>query len=91
MIAEDLDTFFDTDEFGETVTLGSVAVAGMFGEEPVEVDYVQTVKPVFTCKSSDAASVAYDATLVRGASTYKVKRIKQDETARLTTLVLELQ
>ena len=91
MLTEDLDTFFEVDEFGVTVTLAGTEVTGIFGEQPIEVDFVQTVTPVFMYKSAAVSGVVYDSTLVNGSNTYKVKRIKQDETGRITTLGLELQ
>ena len=91
MLTEDLDTFFEVDEFGVTVTLAGTEVTGIFGEQPIEVDFVQTVTPAFMYKSAAVSGVVYDSTLVNGSDTYKVKRIKQDETGRITTLGLELQ
>lgn len=91
MLTEDLDTFFDVDEFAEQVTLDGVTISAIFSEEPVEVDFVQTKKPFIRCKASDAASAQFNSTVVRSDSTYKVKRIDRDETARIATLQLEKQ
>ena len=91
MLTEDLDTFFDVDEFAEQVTLDSVAISAIFSEEPVEVDFVQTKKPFIRCKASDAAAAQFNSTVVRSGSTYKVKKIERDETARIAALQLEKQ
>ena len=91
MLTEDLDTFFDVDEFAEQVTLDGVTISAIFSEEPVEVDFVQTKKPFIRCKASDAASVQFNSTVVRNSTTYKVKRIERDETARIAALQLEKQ
>lgn len=91
MLTEDLDTFFDVDEFAEQVTLDSVTIFAIFSEEPVEVDFVATKKPFLRCKASDATYAAYDSHVVRGLDIYKVKKIERDETGRIATLQLEKQ
>lgn len=91
MLTEDLDTFFDVDEFAEQVTLDGVTISAIFSEEPVEVDFVQTKKPVLTCTADDAATVQINSIVVRNGTTYKVKKIERDETARMAQLQLEKQ
>lgn len=91
MFSEDLDTFFDVDEFADQVTLDGVTISAIFSEEPVEVDFVQTKKPFIRCKASDVEYAAFNSDVVRGMTIYKVKRIERDETARIATLQLEKQ
>lgn len=89
MFAEDLSVFFDTDDFAVEVTLDGTSVNGIFGEESVEVNFVQTTAPSFTYRHADKA-VAIDSTLVNGATTYKVKNMQPDGTG-LMLLILEKQ
>ena len=91
MLTEDLDTFFDVDEFAQTVSLDGVSISGIFDERPVEIDFNQTLRPFVTCKASDASTASYNSTVVIGSNTYKVKRIENDDTARITTMQLEKQ
>lgn len=91
MLEEDFGIFFDQDDFGIRVTIDGQLVDGILSEDQVEVDFVQTKKPVFTCKSADVESVQYDSILINGSSTYKVKQIQLDETQRVTALILEKQ
>lgn len=91
MFTEDIETFFELDEFGVTVTIDGDEITGMFSEQPIEIDFVQTVRPVFICKSDDVYGVAYDSTLIYGAVTYKIKRISEDDASVITTLELEKQ
>lgn len=89
MMAEDLSVFFDIDDFAVPVTLDGTLVNGIFGDEPVEVNFIQTTAPSFLYRYADKA-VAIDSTLVNGAVTYKVKNMKPDGTG-LMLLVLEEQ
>ena len=91
MLTEDLDTFFETDDFAEELTLDGATISGIFSEEPIEVDFVTTKKPFLRCKAYDATYAAYDSHVVRGLDIYKVKKIERDETARIATLQLEKQ
>lgn len=89
MFAEDLSVFFDTDDFAVAVTLDGTSVNGIFGDESVEVNFVQTTAQAFTYRHADKA-VAIDSTLVHGATTYKVKNMRPDGTG-LMMLILEQQ
>lgn len=91
MLTEDLDTFFETDDFAEELTLDGATISGIFSEEPIEVDFVPTKKPVLICTADDAATVQINSTVLRNGATYKVKRIERDETARIASLQLEKQ
>lgn len=75
----------------ETMTVNSVAVDGIFGNEFVMVDYVESRKPVFTCKSADLINISNGTIAVASDSvtTYKVRSVQPDGTG-LTKLVLEL-
>lgn len=90
MFDEDLSVFLDTDDFAVTVTLNGYSVNGILATEPVEVNFVQSNKPVFTYAKADMPSAAIDSTLVYDGVTYKVKGIELDGTG-MQQLILEVQ
>ena len=91
MFAEDLSLFFGTQDFATAVTLDGTTVNGILSQQSVEVNFVQTIAPIFVYRKADKPTVAIDSTLVNGAVTYKVKGIQADITQTVSTLVLEKQ
>jgi len=91
MFTEDLSLFFNSNELGTAVTLDGTAVTGIFGEEYIEVNFVQTKAPIFTFRKADKSSVAVDSTLVCSGTTYKVKVLQPDLTGTVLRLILEKQ
>ena len=91
MMAEDASVFFNTDDFAEPVTIDGVSVNGIFDAEFVVIDFVETKKPVFSYVRTDAPNAAYDSTVVRSGTTYKVKGVQPDETNMINKLILEKQ
>lgn len=89
MFAEDLSVFFDTDDFAVTATLDGTSINGIFDNEFIEQNFVQTSAPVFTYRAADKAA-SIDSVLVCESVTYKVKGIEPDGTG-LTKLILEKQ
>lgn len=89
MFDEDLTVFFDTDDFAISCTLGGTAVNGIFTDEPVEVNFVQTTSPAFTYRAADKTATI-DMVLVNGSDSYKVKNMQPDGTG-LMMLILEKQ
>jgi len=89
VFAEDLSVFFDTDDFAVEVALDGASVNGVMGDEPVEVNFVQTTAPSFIYRHADMA-VSIDSDLVYGATAYKVKNMRPDGTG-LMMLILEQQ
>lgn len=74
-----------------TMTINSSAVDGIFTNEFVTVDFVESKKPTFNCKSSAVAGIAHGANVVAADSTtYKVRGIQPDGTG-MVKLILELQ
>jgi hypothetical protein len=90
MFTEDLDVFLNTDDFAITATVNGSSVNGIFGDEFVLVDFVESKKPVFSCKLSDVSSVAHGDTAVTSSDTYKVRGIQPDGTG-MVKLILERQ
>jgi len=91
MFAEDLSLFFGTQDFATAVTLDGTTVNGILSQQSVEVNFVQTIAPIFVYRKADKPTVAIDSTLVNGAVTYKVKGIQSDITQTVRTLILEKQ
>jgi len=96
---ENLDQFFDTDDFGVTATLtpsgGSAAtINGIFADDYIADDSdrmvpVSSSTPVFQCKTNDVSN-AYNGSLVVSGATYRIIEVKPDGTGT-TMLVLEDQ
>ena len=89
-MTEDLSVFFDTDDFAVTVNLDGTSVDGILSLEPIESNFVQTTKPVFTYEKADKPSVTIDSTLIYDSITYKVKSMEPDGTG-MQMLILEAQ
>jgi len=89
-MTEDLDVFLDTDDFATEATINSATVLGILGNEFVQVDFVESSKPAFECKSSDITGIAHGDTVTVGSDSYKVRGIQPDGTG-MTKLILELQ
>lgn len=90
MFAEDLSVFTDTDDFGITASINGASVNGIFGNEFVQVDFVESQSPIFECDAAYVVGVAHGDTVTISSSTYKVRGIQPDGTG-LVKLVLEAQ
>lgn len=90
MLGEDLSSFFDTDEFAIDATINGATVTGIFGNEFIQVDYVESRAPYFECVSADVTGISHGAIVAIGSDTYKVRGIQPDGTG-ITKLILELQ
>jgi len=75
----------------ETMTINAADVDGILTNEFVTVEFVESKKPVFICKSSDVVGIAHgDDAIASDSAAYKVRGIQQDGTG-MTKLILELQ
>ena len=75
----------------ETMTINAAAVDGILTNEYVTVEFVESKKPVFLCKSSEIVGIAHgDNAIASDSTAYKVRGIQQDGTG-MTKLILELQ
>ena len=90
MFDEDLSAFLDTDDFAVTVSLDGSLVNGILSLEPIESNFVQTNKPVFTYAKADAPNAAIESMLVYESILYFVRGIEPDGTG-LQRLILETQ
>ena len=75
----------------ETMTINAAAVDGILTSEYVTVEFVESKKPVFICKSSEIVGIAHgDNAIASDSTAYKVRGIQPDGTG-MTKLILELQ
>ena len=88
-MAESFAPFFDADEFGTEVQIGSADVLGLLEVGYHEVAGMGTTDPTFICAASDADSVVEGTTqLTAGADTYTIRSVQPDGTG-LAVLLLE--
>ena len=90
MFAEDLSVFIDTDDFASAASINGLTVNGIFGNEFIQVDFVESKKPVFECAAADVVGIAHGDTVTISSDTYKVRGIQPDGTG-MVKLILELQ
>lgn len=88
MFAEDLDAFFT--DFGVDATLNSASVRVIFDAAYTDPLGVESVGPVATLPTADAATAAHGQTLIVASTTYKVRGVEPDGTG-ITLLRLERQ
>lgn len=91
---EDLSPFFDTATFAITATIAGQPVDGIFDNASVLSEgydgVMETVRPVFICRSSDVASVPHGASATINSVSYKVRGTRPDG-AGMTLIILEVQ
>lgn len=90
MFTEDLSVFTDTGDFASSASINGSTVNGILGNEFVQVDYVESQKPVFECAAADIPGIAHGDTVAVSSDTYKVRGIQPDGTG-MVKLILELQ
>lgn len=75
-----------------SIIINGAFVAGLFSNEFITVDFVESRKPVFTCKSADISDIAKNDVIetVGDGTLYKVVGI-QPNGCGMTKLILELQ
>jgi len=76
-VIDDLEVFYDPDDFAITALLDGVEVVGIFDNEPVEDNFVNTTAPHFNYEFVTKPATL-NSVLVIGATTYKVKVIAVD-------------
>ena len=89
MFTEDLSTFFSTQEFAQSATLGGVAVAGILDLAPaVSFDTLAGTAPTFVLPSASVTADPRGLVLIVGSSNFWVRDFSADGTG-VTTLQLE--
>jgi len=83
---EDLAPFFDSDEFGSTVTHGATTFVGIFDNGFSEVLGAASSHPTLTCKTSDAPAVGETITI---AGTDYTIMVHEPDGVGVTVLELE--
>ena len=91
-ILTDLDTvFMNTDEFADTATFthggAPSSVKGIFDNEFITAQGVETLTPVFRCATTDVSTAVHGDTLVISGTTYYIIGIQPDGTG-ITLLIL---
>lgn len=89
MFDEDLSVFFDVDDFAIPVSINDQEVNGIFSDEPIETNYVQTMATTFTFRSADV-DTSVDDYVINGNDIYLIKNLIPDGTG-LMKLILEKQ
>lgn len=74
---DELEVFYDPDDFAITALLDGVEVVGIFDNEPVEDNFVNTTAPHFNYEFATKPA-ALNSVLVIGTDTYKVKVVEVD-------------
>lgn len=97
--SEDIDLFFSTDDFAETVAFtpegGSPVSIPVIFDEPYTLTAAQGItyqnaNPTCQARTSDVSTATAGATIVRGSTTYYVTDVQPDGTG-VTVLVLSTQ
>lgn len=88
MFAENHAAFFT--DFGVDATLNSASVRVIFDAAYTDPLGVESVGPVATLPTADAATVAHGQMLIVASTTYKVRGVEPDGTG-ITLLRLERQ
>lgn len=91
MLTEDLTIFFDPDGLGNTATVGSGSMNGVFDREYVEVGNIEGYYPTFLVSDADAATVTKNSTVLTIASVGYLAISKRPDGTGTTLLVLEKQ
>lgn len=89
MFDEDLSVFFDANDFAITVSVNDQEVNGIFSDDPVETNFVQTIATTFTYRSADV-DTSVDDYVINGNDIYLIKNLIPDGTG-LMKLILEKQ
>lgn len=58
-MTEDFNAFFNVDEHGSVATFDSTQIVGIFEDQFLEVDGVESLKPTFTCAEADVPGVTH--------------------------------
>lgn len=92
--AEDLSPFIDTASFAVTATIAGQPVNGIFDNASVLSEgydgVMETVRPVFVCRSADVAAVLHGDSATINSVSYKVRGTRPDGTG-MTLIILEAQ
>jgi len=86
---DDADAFLS--DFAVTVTIGNKQVKGILDTEGALVNFVDTLTPIFECKTSDIEDWPRGTNLVHGDITYRIVAIPPADGSGFTMITLERQ
>jgi len=87
-MADDLDAFFDVDEFAVEATVAGASVYGLFDRPHAETIEVSGYSPALYCKTSDVNAVVEGTEVTVDGTDYTVVGIELDGTG-VTKLILQ--
>ncbi len=86
--ASDRAEFFNTDDFGVAAVYQETTIKGIFGNEFVEINGVESSRPTYLTAVTDVPDDPHGNTIVINAINYKIVGHQPDATG-LITLILE--
>ena len=91
LLTDDLDIFMGL-EFAQAVKIGSVEIVGILDEGSVETQFVDTIEPTFTAKTSEIADYARGTLITKSdGKIFKIVTMPPDDGKGLTAVKLERQ
>lgn len=88
--AEDYGDFFDVDDFADGATFDGAPVNGIFDHEYVEIEGIESKRPVFHCATSDVSAYSRGSAVVVNGSNYSLVTKEPDGTGT-SLCILETQ
>jgi len=76
--SEDFNEFFDVDDFGITITIDSTSVTAIFDHEYVEVNGVDSRRPVIQFEAAAKSDAAQGDAVVVNSINYVIEVIEPD-------------
>ena len=89
MLSEDLTAFFDTDGIGDSATVGSSSIDGVFDADYVTIGSVEGYYPTFLCSDASAALITKNSTVITIKSITYTAISKRPDNTGLTLLILK--
>ena len=91
LLDDDLDIFLGL-EFAQSVKIGTSEIVGILDEGSVETQFVDTIEPTFTAKTSEIADYTRGTLITKSdGKIFKIVTMPKDDSSGLTTVKLERQ
>jgi hypothetical protein len=87
-LEEDFTDFLDEDDFAIVATFNGNDVTGILDREYVEIEGIESNRPVFLCSESDVSGYTRGAVIVAGGTTYSLVTKEPDGTG-MAMVVME--
>lgn len=88
-MSEDFAAFFNANEHGTEAIYNSSTITGIFENNFVAVNGVETSNPTFLCPESDVAGIAHGDVLTIGSVPYTVVGTQSDGTGLIFLILQE--